>query len=102
MLKCYVHGPAAGQDDPLVEYNGSSVASPRHLMADHQGSIIAIADINGNRIAMNGFDEYGIPNGLTSRAVIGGASGYRELRLGAPDKSRTCGRKLKQWKWRGV
>jgi RHS repeat-associated protein len=32
-------------------------------MADHQGSIIAIADINGNRVAVNGYDEYGIPNG---------------------------------------
>jgi RHS repeat-associated protein len=65
MLKRYVHGPAEGQDDPLVEYIGSSVESPRHLMADHQGSIIAIADLNGNRVAVNGYDEYGIPNGLT-------------------------------------
>ena len=63
MTKRYVHGPQAGVDDPLVEYVGSDVTSPRHLMADHQGSIIAIADINGNRIAVNGYDEYGIPNG---------------------------------------
>lgn len=66
MTKRYVHGPTAGHDDPLVEYIGSGVASPRHLMADHQGSIIAIADVNGNRIAVNGYDEYGIPNGLIS------------------------------------
>lgn len=64
MLKRYVHGPADGQDDPLVEYIGSSTASPRYLYADHQGSIIAIADNNGNRIAVNGYDEYGIPNGF--------------------------------------
>lgn len=64
MTKRYVHGPAAKADDPLVEYIGSSVASPRHLMADHQGSIIAIADVSGNRIAVNGYDEYGIPNGF--------------------------------------
>jgi len=63
MTKRYVHGPQAGVDDPLVEYVGSGVTSPRHLMADHQGSIIALADINGNRIAVNGYDEYGIPNG---------------------------------------
>jgi len=63
MLKRYVHGPAEGQDDPLVEYVGAGTSSPRYLFADHQGSIIAIADANGNRIAVNGYDEYGIPNG---------------------------------------
>ncbi|MDC7810334.1 RHS repeat domain-containing protein [Sphingomonas koreensis] len=63
MLKRYVHGPAEGQDDPLVEYIGSGTSSPRYLFADHQGSIVAIADANGNRIAVNGYDEYGIPNG---------------------------------------
>lgn len=63
MTKRYVHGPQAGVDDPLVEYIGSGVASPRHLMADSQGSIIAIADVSGNRVAVNGYDEYGIPNG---------------------------------------
>ncbi|WP_447726009.1 RHS repeat-associated core domain-containing protein [Sphingomonas koreensis] len=63
MLKRYVHGPSAGVDDPAVEYVGSSIASPRPLFADHQGSIIAIADADGNRVAINGYDEYGIPNG---------------------------------------
>jgi RHS repeat-associated protein len=64
MLKSYVHGPAEGQDDPLVEHIGSILSTPRYLFADHQGSIIAIADGNGNRIAVNGYDEYGIPNGF--------------------------------------
>ncbi|WP_337848422.1 RHS repeat-associated core domain-containing protein [Sphingomonas sp.] len=61
MLKRYVHGPAAGVDDPMVEYVGSSTASPRYLFADHQGSIVAIADVNGNRIGLNAYDEYGVP-----------------------------------------
>lgn len=61
MLKRYVHGPAAGQDDPLVEYVGSSTASPRYLFADHQGSIVALADSNGNRVQVNSYDEYGVP-----------------------------------------
>lgn len=64
MTKRYVHGPTESADDPLVEYIGSSVASPRHLMADHQGSIVAIADVSGSRVAVNGYDEYGIPNGF--------------------------------------
>jgi RHS repeat-associated protein len=61
MLKRYVHGAAEGEDDPMVEYLGSSTASPRYLFADNQGSIIAIADANGNRIVVNSYDEYGIP-----------------------------------------
>lgn len=69
MLKRYVHGPAEGQDDPLVEYAGSGVSSPRYLFADHQGSIIAIADHNGNRIAVNGYDEHGIPNGYAGSST---------------------------------
>ena len=63
MLKRYVHGPAAGVDDPMFEYEGASVASPRPLFADHQGSIMAIADANGDRIVIDGYDEYGIHNG---------------------------------------
>jgi len=65
MSKRYIHGPTAGQDDPLVEYIGSSLTSPRYLFADHQGSIVAISDGGGNRIAVNGYDEYGIPNGFS-------------------------------------
>jgi RHS repeat-associated protein len=61
MLKRYVHGPAAGVDDPMVEFVGSSTATPRYLFADHQGSIVAIADVNGNRIGLNAYDEYGVP-----------------------------------------
>ena len=33
MLKRYVHGLAAGVDDPMFEYVGTSVASPRPLFA---------------------------------------------------------------------
>jgi len=31
------------------------------LAADHQGSVAAIADGSGNTIAINRYDEYGIP-----------------------------------------
>ncbi len=65
-LKRYVHG--AGDDDPIIEFNGSStaVAAQRHLFADQQGSIVAITDSAGAVLASNGinaYDEYGIPNG---------------------------------------
>jgi RHS repeat-associated protein len=63
MTRRYVHGPAAGADDPLVEYHGpTTVASNRRfLLADHQGSIVAVSDNAGNRIVTNRYDEYGIP-----------------------------------------
>ena len=59
MLKRYVHGD--GDDDPQVQYTGSGVSNPSYLFADHQGSIVAITDANGNVTNVNRYDEYGIP-----------------------------------------
>jgi RHS repeat-associated protein len=53
----YVHGP--GVDEPLTWY---SAAGRRHLHADHQGSITAIADDAGNKVAINAYDPWGVPN----------------------------------------
>jgi RHS repeat-associated protein len=61
VLRAYDHG--AGADEPLVWYEAvPGGVSRRYLHADHQGSIIAIADQNGNPIAVNGYDPWGIPN----------------------------------------
>lgn len=60
LLRRYAH--ADGVDDPLVWYEGATTASPRYLYADHQGSIVAIADATGAVTNVNGYDEYGIPN----------------------------------------
>ena len=67
MLKRYIHGSATGFDDPLVTYEGASVASSarRYLYADERGSIVAITDANGNGLTVNSYDAYGIP-GLTN------------------------------------
>lgn len=81
MLKRYVHGPAAGADDPLVEYVGSSTSSPRYLYADHQGSIVAIADHNGNRVQVNTYDEYGVPGANEGRFQYTGQIWIPELRM---------------------
>ncbi|MBL7439170.1 hypothetical protein INQ32_25745, partial [Escherichia coli] len=76
MLKRYVHGAADGVDDPLVEFAGTSL-SPRYLFTDHQGSIIAMSDANGNRIAVNSYDEYGIPqNSVTANREPYGRFAY--------------------------
>jgi RHS repeat-associated protein len=64
LLRRYVHGASAGTDDPLLWYEGAGTAATdrRNLLADHQGSIVAISDNAGNRLYVNGYDEWGIPN----------------------------------------
>jgi RHS repeat-associated protein len=60
-LRRYVHGP--GTDNPIVWYEGNAINSStrRFLMADERGSIVSITDSAGTTIALNSYDEYGIP-----------------------------------------
>lgn len=57
----YVHGP--GIDNPIAWYEGSTVSSTtrRFLMADERGSVVSVTDSAGATIAINAYDEYGIP-----------------------------------------
>ena len=61
LLRRYVHG--AGSDDPLIWYEGAGIASTalRRLRSNHQGSIIAVTDTAGTAIAINAYDEWGVP-----------------------------------------
>ena len=61
MLRRYVHGP--GVDEPMLWYEGNAVSSAtrRLLRADHQGTIVAVANSAGTSVAINRYDEYGIP-----------------------------------------
>jgi RHS repeat-associated protein len=61
MTRRYVHW--AGADVPVVSYPDATLASPSYLYADHQGSIVAVANANGQTIQPNRYDEYGIPAG---------------------------------------
>jgi RHS repeat-associated protein len=56
----YVHGPNTAGDDPLIWYAGGGAI--RYLHPDHQGSIVAVSDAGAAPYAINGYDEYGIPN----------------------------------------
>jgi RHS repeat-associated protein len=56
--RVYVHG--VGTDVPLVWYEYG--AGGRRIYADHEGSIVAMAHPLGAYVAINGYDEYGIPN----------------------------------------
>ncbi len=55
----YVHGP--GADEALVWYEGAGTADRRWLIADERGSIVAVTNASGNALAINRYDEFGIP-----------------------------------------
>lgn len=61
MLRRYFWGPNV--DEPIMWDEGTvmNCSGGRFLHPDHQGSIIAVADCNGNQVAINAYDEYGIP-----------------------------------------
>ena len=59
VLRRYVHGP--GVDEPVVWYEGAGTSDRRWLQADERGSIASITDGSGAVIAVNRYDEYGIP-----------------------------------------
>jgi RHS repeat-associated protein len=58
-LRRYVHGP--GTDEPLVWYEGSGTTDRRWLHQDERGSTVAVSNAAGNMLAINAYDEYGIP-----------------------------------------
>ncbi len=63
MLARYIHGPAAGADDPLAAYAGAGVAATdrTNLYADARGSIVMRTGHDGSSASINTYDEYGIP-----------------------------------------
>ena len=56
----YVHGADAEADDPLVWYQGSTLATKHYLHADHLWSIVAVTNSTGAP-SINSYDEYGLP-----------------------------------------
>ena len=59
ILRRYVPGP--GVDEPIVWYEGSGTSDRRWLHADERGSVVSLSDNTGAMIAINRYDEYGIP-----------------------------------------
>jgi RHS repeat-associated protein len=57
ILRRYVSGP----DGPILWYEGAGLNDRRYLHADERGSIVAVSDNAGNAVAINSYDEYGIP-----------------------------------------
>lgn len=82
MLRRYAHGQGADTPEVWFEGPGTSSASRRYLMTDHQGSITAVADGNGNNFAINRYDEYGIPgSGNIGRFQYTGQAWLEDLGL---------------------
>jgi RHS repeat-associated protein len=55
----FVRGP--GVDEPLVWYVGSGTSQPQWLVADQQGSIVAVTNTTGAAVQVNSYDEFGTP-----------------------------------------
>jgi RHS repeat-associated protein len=60
----YAHCPGAGVDDPLIWYEGATVAaaSRSQLFADYQGSIISHTTGSGVLGRTYSYDDWGVPN----------------------------------------
>lgn len=78
ILRRYVPGP--GTDEPVLWYEGSTTSDRRFLQGDERGSIVAVSDNSGNMLAINRYDEFGIPQtGNLGRFQYTGQTWYAEL-----------------------
>src|SRR3546814_5152871 len=59
LLRLDAHGK--NFDSPVVSDEGTGTATPRFLHTDYQGSIVAVTSNTGAALAINAYDEYGIP-----------------------------------------
>jgi RHS repeat-associated protein len=58
LQRLYVYG--AGEA-PIAWYEFTGGTTRRYLLPDERGSTVAVADDSGNMVAINRYDEYGIP-----------------------------------------
>jgi RHS repeat-associated protein len=55
----FVHGP--GADEPVLWYEGNAQADRRYVFHDERGSVVALSNGGLQTIAINTYDEYGVP-----------------------------------------
>jgi RHS repeat-associated protein len=80
LLRRYVPGP--GVDEPLIWYEGAGTSNRRWLLADAQGSVVAAVNDSGAALAINTYDEYGVPaSGNLGRFQYTGQAWIPELGL---------------------
>jgi hypothetical protein len=63
---------------PLAVFEGSGVAdsAARLVKTNHQGSVIALTDWNGNLLSKNSYDDWGIPAAANASIAQGGRFAY--------------------------
>jgi RHS repeat-associated protein len=77
MLRRYMH--TSGSDQPFVELAGSGLGSPKYLLDNYQGSIIAMADSSGvvSGADIHKYGPYGEPkNSSDQESWTGSRFGY--------------------------
>jgi RHS repeat-associated protein len=80
LLRDYDFGP--GTDAPLIQHDYAGGFVRKFLHADQQGSIVAVTDTNGNAIAINSYDPWGVPGpGNAGRFQYTGQAWLAELGL---------------------
>lgn len=78
LLRRYMPGP--GVDETVVWYEGTGTSDRRWLHADERGSVVAVSDGSGAMLAINRYDEYGIPqSGNAGRFQYTGQAWLAEL-----------------------
>ena len=71
----FVFGP--GIDQPVAWYEGTGTTQPRFFSSDERGSIISVTDSAGALLAIDSYDEYGMPQSSTGGAgTLYGRFGY--------------------------
>jgi RHS repeat-associated protein len=58
LQRLYVYGSG---EAPIAWYEFTGGTTRRYLLPDERGSTVAVADDSGNSVAINRYDEYGIP-----------------------------------------
>ena len=71
LLRRHAHGPAVGEDDPVMSFEGATMAASarRFLLPDQQGSILAATGNGGVALRLFRYDEYGIPQASDGAAL---------------------------------
>jgi RHS repeat-associated protein len=57
----FTHLLTSGEDEPVIWYEGAGTTDKRWLHTDERGSIIGVSNSAGTMIAINAYDEFGIP-----------------------------------------
>jgi RHS repeat-associated protein len=94
VLRRYVFGPAG--DEPIIWYEGAGTTTKHYMDQDERHSVTRITNQDGTTLAINSYDEYGIPGsanqgrfGYTGQAWLSEAGlAYYKARFYSPTLGR--------------